>query len=196
MSIALSRRARVVAGVVAALPLLTAGGTPATADPIENHLRCGAGAVLPCLTEVVPLPDVFGDLKGVPCGGLFTSETRPEGDRLYWNGTVFGATYLNTDPQTQRMRITCTIRDSDTEGTGTVRGSVSNSNIPPLNNMVTASTLSLSYWERYPGPDRVWLCTTVTWVDRAGLGHSYSYDDNPDKAGAQCLEVLPITAGI
>src|SRR5436305_14907573 len=41
------------------------------------------------------LPDVFGNLAGEPCGGLFTYEG-DEGTKMYYRGPITNATYMTT----------------------------------------------------------------------------------------------------
>lgn len=147
-----------------------------------------------CVVEPDPYaltPDIFGDVGGYACGGLFTYEAQ-EGSRLYYSGPILGATYVDTDVQTKRMRVTCSVETADTVGVGTVRGSTLAQSVSPLNNVVSAAGLTLEYWSNYPGTERLWLCTTVTWIDRVGVGHTHYYDADPNKAGAQCLELLPL----
>jgi hypothetical protein len=185
-----SRKIR-TAGLVT---LLAAAGVVMPALPASAD-KCGV--TIPCIPDSVgPItPDLFGDLSGYACGGVFSYEG-DEGTRLYWSGPIQGATYVDSDVQTQRMTVTCFVQDADTVGSGTLRGTTTAQSIAPLNNIVSAAGLDLEYWKNTPGTERIWLCTTVRWVDRAGLSHSHSYDANSNRSGAQCPELVPLIPAV
>jgi hypothetical protein len=164
----LSRKIR-TAGLVT---LLAAAGVAMPALPASAD-KCGV--TIPCIPTVVIDPgplDVFGDIQGEACGGVFYS-TGEEGNRTYYTGYIEGGTYVHSDVQTKRMTVTCSVRDADTDTGGVERGAVTAQSIAPLNNVVSAAGLPLTFWTYTPGTETLWLCTTVRWVDRLGINHTY-----------------------
>ncbi len=169
-----------VATVAAAVAMAVVPAAPAAA----NH----CDPVLGCTSVGHPdLPDVFGDPTGVPCLPVFR-QGATEGSRQYWDGLITGATYSHPDVQTRRMTVTCSIRTSASYTGGEERGSETATSVAPLNFTVSAAGLTLTFYTVVPN-EPIWLCTTVRWVDRAGVSH-VDRIDHDDAVGDQCREMI------
>lgn len=188
----LSRRIR-MAGLMTVLATAAAlvPALPASAD------ECGV--TIPCIPGwVTQETDIFGGVAGVPCGGVFSYEG-DEGTRRYYSGPISGATYIDSDVDTRRMTVTCSIQTAETIGSGTVRGSTTAQSIAPLNNIVSAAGLDLEYWYTYPhtpATEKVWICTTVVILDHLGFTYTHYYDADPNRSGAQCLLIAPLVPAV
>jgi len=172
--------------------LLTSAAIALPALP-ASAVSCGP--LVPCIPDWVKgQTDIFGGVYGVACGGIFKYEA-DEGTRVYYSGPVTDGTYVDSDPDTKHMTVTCSVQTADTVGSGTVRGSVTAQSVAPLNNVVSAAGLPLEYWYTYPhdaSSERLWLCTTVVIQDHLGVTYTHSYDANSSRSGAQCLELVPL----
>lgn len=151
------------------------------------------GGSLPCAAEIVHgVPDFFGTTMTTTCGGAFAYEGQ-EGPYYYWSGDLLDTMAMNSDINTRRISITCSVRSGSTFTSGTQRGSVTASSIAPLNNVVTADGVALTYY-RTSLDENLWLCTTVDWVDRAGLGHTWHVDEDDTVSGTQCGAIVRVKA--
>jgi hypothetical protein len=159
--------------------------------PATPALAGACGPPVPSPKDYQPgLPDVFGRATGLTCGGTFFYQYE-EGPGAWYSGPVQGATYTHADVETRRMDLTCSVRDAPGATAGTLRGSVTATSVAPLTNLVSASGLFLDYWRDVDDRNEaLYLCTTVTWVDKFGLGHRHRYDADPNAAGDQCPPLL------
>jgi hypothetical protein len=176
----LSRAASVA--VVATAGLLATPAAPAHA------VTCGP--LVPCVVAPVGgVPDLTGEVKGMPCMGLFVYEGPDDAGDQRFEGPLQGATYAHSDVQVRSLTVTCSVRTGSTDTAGQLRGDVSATSTAPFTFVASAAGRELVYY-RTNASERVWLCTTVRWVDRFGFPHTHRYDWDPNTPGAQCGELI------
>jgi hypothetical protein len=160
-----------------------------TALPAAPAAATACDPVLGCIhAPHVGLPDVFGEVVGVPCQPTFAFAGR-EGDRIYWSGPIAGATYAHSDIQTKRMSVTCAVRTAGDFTSGEERGAETAYSVAPLTFTASATGLTLRFWSKDTS-EQLFLCTTVHWTDRAGLTHTHRYDWNESASGDQCVPMV------
>jgi hypothetical protein len=178
-----ARSAGLLAAVAALSIVLPAAPAAATWDCTHYPQPCD-------VWDIGTGIDVSGEAKGTTCSGWF-GPAGQEGTQYWYSGSITSGTYLHPDVETKKMSLTCAVRTADNAHSGALRGSVTASSVAPLNNIVSAVGLPIDYWttnDPQAEPlEKLYLCTTVAWTDKFGIGHSQSYDPC-----ARIVRVVPV----